>query len=549
MTKKKKILKRIFAFVGVLSILFCMALPFSVGAATVANTLTNVNRFSFDAFSRGTITNKDRTSLDVIDAGMDKIILKTEAGSTGDGMLRYTLTLRDFLPTAKAGEGYRLEMIISNNVDGVGIVDGISVGYGSNDNPNPTYWENGEVRTLMQQDLEGYVTFYGYDSKRGGTSSVDVYTEIRIAIVPEGQTYDFDHYKDTFEYQSGYTDGFEAAKDQLYKEAFENAYKEYLNQNTIVNSVTTSVSFVWCASYYDNSFTECPVETVNYFDYPVYLSYMDNDDYAFDGYSFSTSALSKEDYGFDGVFRGDDDFYLSGLKGVSIFVTTKNNGVYACAGDLPIQLNFGSSNNINSNYIKARIDYTVPAGYSVPADAILIDGVYVCSAEVLKAASNEYGVFSCTAQELFGLEASTPVRSIRVTFVCDSIHTSYFDKGAGIIISNTKNNPAFMAGQSYGASEGFDEGYKYGKLAGAEQGYGDGLRDGKIVGFEEGYREGLKNAKELTFRGLIFAVVDAPVQVFSSMLNFNVLGINLLGFMTSILTIMIVIAVVKVVVK
>ena len=59
-------------------------------------------------------------------------------------------------------------------------------------------------------------------------------------------------------------------------------------------------------------------------------------------------------------------------------------------------------------------------------------------------------------------------------------------------------------------------------------------------GYENGYNSGLENAGKYSFVSLIGAVVDTPVRAFTSLLNFDVLGINMLDFICGLLTLSIV---------
>lgn len=552
--KKKTVLKRVFALLGVFVVLLTSVLPFGVGAVEQA---TQVNHFSFYPFESGEVWLSDKTTIEYVDIEYDTILLKTEKGSKEDGIMRYYIKLSDFMPFAKVGESYTLKMEIYNNVSGVGIVNGISVGYGSEDNPNPTWWSNGKTRTLTQQDLDGYVSFYGYNSRTGGVSSVDVYTYINIAIVPEGRDYVFDYVEEVREYKRGYHDGFVAGQDEAYDRALEYAYREYINRNTILNSYSSSVEFFWDASMYESDLNE---GRYLYLSMPVYYTKMDNSDYEFDGYSFKCSELTDDAFNFDGVsiygYTGSQ--YLRGLRGVSVCVTTKDfeTGEYARAADLPISISFPAQNSteMNDNF-KAIIEYAIPVGYDVPEGSQLIGDYYLCRTYVPHSVIKDTGsnVWYSTAKGMMGLDDDTPVMNIRITMVHEG--QDFFNmslRAFGVSIVNAENNPAYMAGLSKGSSVGYKEGFVKGKEEGLElgrdDGYNEGLDDGEIIGFNKGYEKGLKNANEHTFRGLMFAVVDAPVQVFSSMLNFEVLGINLLGFLTSLLTIMIVVAVVKVVV-
>ena len=56
-----------------------------------------------------------------------------------------------------------------------------------------------------------------------------------------------------------------------------------------------------------------------------------------------------------------------------------------------------------------------------------------------------------------------------------------------------------------------------------------------------GRTEGAEAAKQYTFNGLMTSVVDAPVQVFTDILDFEILGMNVAQFVISVLSILIIV--------
>lgn len=77
------------------------------------------------------------------------------------------------------------------------------------------------------------------------------------------------------------------------------------------------------------------------------------------------------------------------------------------------------------------------------------------------------------------------------------------------------------------------------------EGYKDGYSVGSSTGYNAGYSKGVENAGKYTFLSLLGAVVDAPLQAVSGMLNFNLLGFNMLNFFYALLTCALVIAVIR----
>lgn len=84
-------------------------------------------------------------------------------------------------------------------------------------------------------------------------------------------------------------------------------------------------------------------------------------------------------------------------------------------------------------------------------------------------------------------------------------------------------------------------------------GYAKGIEEQKNIDYNvwymgrynQGYSDGVKAAGEYTFLSLLGAVVDAPLQALSGMLNFNLLGFNMLNFFYALLTCALVIAVIR----
>lgn len=54
-------------------------------------------------------------------------------------------------------------------------------------------------------------------------------------------------------------------------------------------------------------------------------------------------------------------------------------------------------------------------------------------------------------------------------------------------------------------------------------------------GKQAGYEQGLNESNQYTFSNLISAVIDVPIQSFQSLLNFEILGVNLLAFAESLI--------------
>lgn len=103
------------------------------------------------------------------------------------------------------------------------------------------------------------------------------------------------------------------------------------------------------------------------------------------------------------------------------------------------------------------------------------------------------------------------------------------------IINYLKDN-AFNGNNTY--SQGLQDGYAQGK--------NDGYAEGKAVGVREGFNEGLEaNTTAVTIFNGILSVGLLPINIFLAVFNFEILGINLGSFVSSMLTVCLVIIVIK----
>lgn len=94
------------------------------------------------------------------------------------------------------------------------------------------------------------------------------------------------------------------------------------------------------------------------------------------------------------------------------------------------------------------------------------------------------------------------------------------------------------SGQFY---TGYDVGYAEGKKDTTDQARDEYFQ----LGYQQGLAKGSSISKDGTFTGLMAAVIDAPITAFSSLLNFEILGMNMKGFVTSILTLLLIVIILK----
>lgn len=94
-------------------------------------------------------------------------------------------------------------------------------------------------------------------------------------------------------------------------------------------------------------------------------------------------------------------------------------------------------------------------------------------------------------------------------------------------------------------NSGYNNGYDLGYTEGETEGYNNGYSQGQTEGYNNGYTQGLESSERLGFPALITSVIDVPVKVFTSLFNFEILGVNILTFVTSLLTIALILAIVR----
>lgn len=79
-----------------------------------------------------------------------------------------------------------------------------------------------------------------------------------------------------------------------------------------------------------------------------------------------------------------------------------------------------------------------------------------------------------------------------------------------------------------------------------KQGYNKGYQEGKVAGKTIGYQLGVKDQGDYTFMGLLGAVFDAPIQAFKGLLNFEILGVDMTAFVSSLFALAIIVVIIKI---
>lgn len=126
----------------------------------------------------------------------------------------------------------------------------------------------------------------------------------------------------------------------------------------------------------------------------------------------------------------------------------------------------------------------------------------------------------------------------------------YYSQPCGIVNIDALNYYyKFFLDNQNAYQNGYQAGYDLGSSQINQSSYNAGYDKGYALGAETyydiGYNQGVNSAHEYTFDSLLSSVFDVPVRTFTSLFNFEILGINMASFFLSILTLCAVLAVVK----
>lgn len=252
----------------------------------------------------------------------------------------------------------------------------------------------------------------------------------------------------------------------------------------------------------------------------------------------------------EGYAAASDDLSLGVLKGSKISATfTYENGTKTITDEEPVFTYNGIDlsgyaskyyyNDNNSDYILETADVTITFAEAFTYEAFPI-GFYGNSASVVyggyfigsdgKQYSCERDVSSNGSAFKIGegnYDSNLQVKAIKIGF------------GRA---SDTLNGTVIVHSGQY--RNGYANGYNDGEFAGFSDGVKVGKKDGYEAGYNEGYSYGM-NVSDGGFIKLLSATIDAPVKAFTSLLNFEVLGVNMKDFVLSILTLMFVLTIVR----
>lgn len=139
-----------------------------------------------------------------------------------------------------------------------------------------------------------------------------------------------------------------------------------------------------------------------------------------------------------------------------------------------------------------------------------------------------------------------------VVFTDNNNFRYWFLIPTGTSFTTSSEPSAFYSYRKYYISTGFMtdnqfyiQGYRDGLASDQQSVYDEGYSAGRSAGRVEGYYEGLAEDTNYTFYGLIGAVIDVPVQTFMGLLNYELFGVNIAGFLLGLLSLGLILLIIK----
>lgn len=124
-------------------------------------------------------------------------------------------------------------------------------------------------------------------------------------------------------------------------------------------------------------------------------------------------------------------------------------------------------------------------------------------------------------------------------YVCDSYTTTDIDNVSAPLYVSVYSGGVGVSGYQSSLSSSYNNGYAAGLDAGADA----DVNNAYNTGYSAGYEAGLHT--EDSFYTLFFTAVDAPLNAIKTMFSFEILGVNVAGFIGSLFMILVVVFVIK----
>lgn len=271
-------------------------------------------------------------------------------------------------------------------------------------------------------------------------------------------------------------------------------------------------------------------------------------------YNFINVTLPVQ-YSFTG-FGSYPPKYVTGPLRFTIYNTKTNNTGTAFTVDY--LYTFGNNEGKVSSFLLSSATIE-PWYWYVPANGATMSGTGYGQGPTLSITKNTSDTIEGT------LKSYTTGLSTDSTGKAKGFYVIFnFETGNKIYVFNTDNNwnveahgqnvplttivgtiaadtiGSYNEGKNIGYTTGYNEGFEAGKSAGNKTGYNRG--------YNEGYTAG-RNAPDYSFTEFFIGLGDAFVTIFTSMLNYEFLGINIAGLIGTIVVIVTILIVVKIVLR
>lgn len=195
--------------------------------------------------------------------------------------------------------------------------------------------------------------------------------------------------------------------------------------------------------------------------------------------------------------------------------------------------------------------YSLPLAYGSNSVINYFMFGFVIDSDISTATSLiSFSVSDFTFTSVYGDNASSFALSLVYTTDNGSKMTFYFNGSTTsnyiyYYTENVSSDDSFSTGYNSGYTNGYNAGYDAGISSNATSIYNNGYNAGYTLGYSNGYSAGEYGANSYTFTRLLGAVFDAPIQAFTGLLNFDILGVNMSSFMLALFSVCIVITIVK----
>lgn len=269
-------------------------------------------------------------------------------------------------------------------------------------------------------------------------------------------------------------------------------------------------------------------------------------------YNFILVTLPVQ-YSFTG-FGSYPPKYVSGPLRFTVYNTISNNTGSVFTVDY--LYTFGNNAGSVSSFLLSQASIT-PWFWYVPANGTTMSGTGYAQGPALTITKETSDTIVGTLKSYTtGLYSSSPTQDtgFYVTFNFETGYKKYTFKTDGNwdVDAHGQTVPltTTIATISADSVSSYNEGYNAGKVDGYTNGFTDGEVKGKGVGYNQGYSDGYlegREAPEYSFKEFFLGLGDAFVTIWTGMLNFEFLGVNIAGLIGTILVVCLVIFIVKIV--